>query len=42
MGALMPKEKPVIIVAEGNFGVVGDMLNASLKFSDIINIFKIR
>ena len=24
------KEKPVILLAEGNFGVVGDMLNASL------------
>ncbi|MFH1827252.1 MAG: glycosyltransferase family 39 protein [bacterium] len=32
------KEKPVIIVAEGNFGVVGDMLNASLKPTDKINI----
>lgn len=32
------KEKPVILVAEGNFGVVGDMLNASLKLSDKINV----
>lgn len=30
------KEKPVILIAEGNFGVVGDMLNSSLKPKDRI------
>jgi hypothetical protein len=32
------KLKSVIILAEGNFGVVGDMLNASLKKNDRIFI----
>lgn len=32
------KEKPVIILAEGNFGLVGDMLEASLRRSDTISI----
>ena len=31
-------EKPVIILAEGNFGVVGDMLESSLKSTDKISI----
>ena len=31
-------EKPVILIAEGNFGVVGDMLNASLKPNEKINV----
>jgi hypothetical protein len=28
------QEKPVILLAEGNFGLVGDMLDASLRKSD--------
>ncbi|OGK31172.1 hypothetical protein A3F29_01130 [Candidatus Roizmanbacteria bacterium RIFCSPHIGHO2_12_FULL_33_9] len=32
------KEKPVVLIAEGNFGVVGDMLNSSLKPTDKINV----
>ena len=28
------KEKPVILLAEGNFGLIGDMLDASLRKSD--------
>jgi len=32
------KDKPVILVAEGNFGVIGDMLNASLKPEDKIYV----
>lgn len=31
-------EKPVVLVAEGNFGVIGDMLNASLRPGDKINV----
>ncbi len=32
------KEKPVILLAEGNFGVVGDMLSASIGQSDKISV----
>ncbi len=31
-------DKPVVLVAEGNFGVVGDMLEASLRSTDRITI----
>ncbi len=31
-------EKPVVILAEGNFGVVGDMLESSLRSTDKITI----
>lgn len=32
------REKPVILLAEGNFGVVGDMLSASLRKDDTVEV----